>query len=209
MIYVVSGQDAGRYSTLMDQVYRLRHRVFAEELGRFDLASAEGLERDQFERPDAVHHIWSRAGKVAGYLRLLPTVGPHVPSSISANTCSGRFPRGLDTYELTRYCVAREWRDEGCGIGSELIAGLAEWGLACRVNKVIAEMETAWLFRAMQLKFKVSALHAQLAAGKERMAMLIEFDASVLEAIRAYRKHWDRVVSFLGEHEAKRPAMTV
>ena len=38
MIYVVSGQDAGRYSALMEQVYRLRHKVFAEELGRLDPA---------------------------------------------------------------------------------------------------------------------------------------------------------------------------
>jgi acyl-homoserine lactone synthase len=202
MIYVLSGQDAARYASLMDQVYRLRHRVCAEELGRADLAKTCGFERDQSERPDSVHHIWVRGGEVAGYLRMLPTVGPRTRT----RAASARFPRGLDTFELTRYCIAPAWREEGCGTASELIAGLVEWGLACRVNKVIAEMATAWVFRALQLKFKISALHAE---GDERVAMLVEYDASVLEGIRAYRKHWEPVVVFLGEHEAKRPVPSV
>jgi len=207
MIYVVSSRDAGRYVALFDQVYRLRHKVFAEELGRSDLA--QGLERDQSERPDMVHHICMRGGEAVGCLCVLPTVGPHVSSCGSSRLSHTRFPRGLDTYEQTRYCVAREHRTERTGAGAELVTGLVEWGLACRVNKIIAEMDTAWLLRAMQLKFKVNALHAQAKGGKDRVATLIEFDASVLEALRAYRKHKDPVVSFLGEHKDRRLAMPV
>jgi acyl-homoserine lactone synthase len=210
MIYVVSGQDAGRYSALMDEVYRLRYRAFAEELGWGDLANAEGLERDQLERPDAVHLICVRRGKVAGYLCMLPTVGLHVDADTSPKA---RLPRGLDTYELTNYCAAPACREGSCGVctaGSELIAGFVEWGLACKVNKVIVEFETVWVLRAMQLGFQVKSLRAQTCAGKQQLvATLLEFDEATLEAVRDYRKHWDPVVSFRGEHERKRETTTV
>ena len=204
MIYVVSGQDAGRYSALMEQVYRLRYRAFAEELGWKVLANTEGLERDQLERLDAVHLIAVRCGRVAGYQRMLPTVGPHVPSSVS----SKQLPRGLDTYELTHYCVAPACREGGCvtcSAGSELVAGFVEWGLACKVNKVIVEFEAVWLLRSLQLGFQVKSPRAQTrTANQQAVATLLEFDTATLQAIRDYRKHWDPVVSFLGEHESKR-----
>jgi acyl-homoserine lactone synthase len=44
MIYIMSGQDAARYPALMEQVYRLRHQVFVEELGWSDLVNAGGLD---------------------------------------------------------------------------------------------------------------------------------------------------------------------
>ncbi len=211
MIYVVSGQDAGRYSTLMEQVYRLRYRASAEELGWIDLTDTHGLERDQFNRPDAVHHICVRHGKVAGYQCMLPTVGPHVQTDFSPR--QGQIPRGLDTYELQHYCAAPACRNEACGncvIGSELVAGFVEWGLACKVNKVIIEFETAWLLRALQLKFQVQPLHARPGtANRQPVATLLEFDEATLQAVRDYREHWAPVVSFLGEHEGKRPLMTV
>ncbi len=209
MIYVVSGQDAERYSALMEQVYRLRYRAFAEDLGWKVLANTEGLERGQLERPDAVHLIAVRCGRVAGYQRMLPTVGPHVQSGVS----SKQLPRGLDTYELTHYCAAPTCSTNSCstcGAASELIAGFVEWGLACKVNKVIVEFETVWLLRALQLHFQVRSLRAQTRTGNQQfVATLLEFDAATLQAIREYREHWGPVVSFLGEHEGKRLALTV
>ena len=41
-------------------------------------------------------------------------------------------------------------------------------------------------------------------ANQQAVATLLEFDTATLRAIRDYRKHWDPVVSFLGEHESKR-----
>jgi acyl-homoserine lactone synthase len=193
----------------MEQVYRLRYRAFAEDLGWKVLANTEGLQRDQLERPDAVHLIAVRCGRVAGYQRMLPTVGPHVPPGVS----SKQLPRGLDTYELTHYCAAPTCSKNSCstcGAASELIAGFVEWGLACKVNKVIVEFETVWLLRALQLRFQVKSLRAQTRTGNPQLvATLLEFDAATLQAIREYREHRGRVVSFLGEHEGKRLALTV
>jgi len=213
MIYVVSGQDAAHYPALMEQVHRLRHQVFVDELGWSDLASPDGLERDQFDRPDAVHHICVREGKVVGYQRMLPTVEPHLLSDVFPELCQGPLPRGLDTYELTRYCVAPAYREGRRGVssvGSELMAGFVEWGLACRVNKVIIEFETIWVLRALQLKFLVRPLGFETQIGKQQIvATLLEFNRATLQALRDYRKHWTSVVTFLGEHEGEHMAMAV
>jgi acyl-homoserine lactone synthase len=212
MIYIVSGQDATRYSTLMEQVYRLRYRVSAEEFGWGDLATAQGLERDQEERPDAVHHICVRNGTVVGYQCLLPTVGPHVVQAGSLSKQGQRqIPRGLDIFELAQYCVLPACREGGCGTceaASELVAGLAEWGLACRVGKVIITFEPHWLLRALQLKFQAQPLFT-VCKNANLVPVLLEFDAATLQAIRDYRNHQAPVISFLGEHEGKRAAMTV
>ncbi len=207
MIFVLSGQDAARYSALMEQVYRLRHRGFVEELGWKDLVSAQGLERDQFERPDAIHQICVRGGNVAGYQRMLPTVGPYVPSDDYPRLCEGPIPRGLDIYEMTHYCAAPACRKEACSTcaaGSELIAGFVEWGLACKVGKVIVEFEADWMLRALQLKFQVQPLGAEATIGDRRLLpAVLGFDRATLQAIRDYRKHWTPVVSFLGEHKGR------
>ncbi|MGO9484483.1 MAG: acyl-homoserine-lactone synthase [Rhodomicrobium sp.] len=213
MIYIVSGQDATQYPSLMEQVYRLRHQVFVEELNWSDLWSADGLERDQFDRPDAVHQICVRDGKVAGYQRMLPTVEPHLLSDVFPDLCQGPAPRGLDTFELSRYCVApgyREGRRGVSSVGSELMAGGVEWGLACGVNKVITEVETIWVLRWLQLKFLVRPLGFETKIGNQRIvATLLEFNRATLQAIREYRKHWTPVVSFLGELQEERMAMAV
>jgi acyl-homoserine lactone synthase len=213
MIYIVSGQDAARYPALMEEVYRLRHRVFVEELGWSDLASADRLEQDQFDGPDAVHHICVRDGKVAGYQRVLPTVKPHLLTDVFPELCEGPAPRGLDTYELSRYCVApgyREGRRGVSSVGSELMAGGLEWALASGVNKIVVEGETIWVLRWLQLKFLVRPLGFETKIGNQRIvATLIEFNRSTLQAIREYRKHWTPVASYLGQYQEERTAIAV
>lgn len=213
MIYIISGQDLQHYPALMEQVQRLRHQVFVEELGWSDLTRPDGLERDQFDRPDAVHQICMRDGEVAGYQRMLPTVKPHLLSDVFPNLCEGALPRGLDTYELTRYCVAPSYREGRRGVssvGSELMAGGVEWGLACGVGKVVAEVEPIWVLRWLQLKFLVQPLGFETKIGNQRIvATLLQFNRATLDAIREYRKHWMPVVEFLGEYQEERMAMAV
>ncbi|MFY9641430.1 MAG: acyl-homoserine-lactone synthase [Rhodomicrobium sp.] len=213
MIYIVSGNDAERYPSLMKQVYRLRHEVFVNEMGWKDLYSPDGLERDQFDRPDAVHFICVRDGKVVGYQRGLPTVKPHLLSDVFPELCEGPVPRGLDTYELSRHCVApgyREGRRGVSSVGSELMVGGVEWGLACGANKAVTEVETIWVLRWLQLKFLIRPLGYATQIGDQLIvALLMEFNRSTLQVIREYRKHSAPVVTYLGELEEQHMAMAV
>lgn len=213
MILVISGADAIRYPELMRQVYKLRHDVFVGELGWTDLASPDGMERDQFDHPDAIHHLCMRGDEVVGYQRMLPTLQPHLLSDVFPELCEGPCPRAIDTFELTRYCVApahREGRRGVSSVGSELMAGFVEWGLASKVNKVIIEFETIWVLRALQLKFLVRPLGFETQIGKQKIvATLVEFNAATLRAIRDYRGQHAGVARYLGELETAPLAMAM
>lgn len=203
MIYVLAGTDACLYPDLMDQVYRLRHDVFVDELDWSDLRRDDGREIDVFDTPDAVHQIAVRDGKVVGYQRMLPTTKPHLLSDVFPELCQGERPNSLDTYELTRYCVHpahRTGRRGVSSVGSELMAGFVEWGLASGVPNVIIEFETIWVLRALQLKFLVQPLGYETQIGKQNItATKVTFNHATLAKIREQRGHFEPVVTYLGQ----------
>ncbi|MEQ8344824.1 MAG: acyl-homoserine-lactone synthase [Sneathiellaceae bacterium] len=202
MIYVISGADVDQYSRLFDQVYALRHKVFVEEMGWEDLRSPDGKERDQFDDHHAVHHLCVRDNIVVGYQRMLPTTRPHLLSDIFPQLCVGTSPRGPGIYELTRYCVSaghREGRRGVGSVGSELIAGLVEWGLQAGVHKAIIEFEPMWVLRAMQLQFLARPLGLQTRIGDQNIvATELTFNDHTLETIREFRGHDEPVLRCLG-----------
>lgn len=216
MIYVISGADVWRYEELFDQVYRLRHKVFVEDMGWEDLRSPDGREQDKFDDHHAIHHLCVRDGKVVGYQRMLPTTRPHLLSDIFPQLCVGTSPRGPGIYELTRYCVApahREGRRGVGSVGSELIAGLVEWGLQAGVHKAIIEFEPMWVLRAMQLQFLARPLGLQTRIGEQNIvATELTFNEHTLQTIREFRGHTEPVVRFLGameELDRLEPAMAM
>lgn len=211
MILVLSGADIGTHSDLMDEVYRLRHQVFVDELGWSDLRRDDEREIDQFDTPDAVHHIAVRDGRVVGYQRMLPTTKPHLLSDVFPELCAIERPSSLDTYELTRYCVDpafRTGRRSVSSVGSELMAGFVEWGLASGVTNVIIEFETIWVLRALQLKFLVQPLGYETQIGKQNItATKVTFNPSTLAKIREHRAHYEPVVEYLGQLAPARQAL--
>jgi predicted GNAT family N-acyltransferase len=81
MIHIVTSDNLYLFKDEMEQAYRLRHRIFVEEMKWSDLAKPDGREIDQFDDEHAVHMLYVESGKVLGYQRMLPTSG---------RTCSRR-----------------------------------------------------------------------------------------------------------------------
>lgn len=111
---------------------------------------------------------------------------------MSSLICSrARPPCGPDVYELTRYAVAPDFRDGRrgiCTVGSALIAGFVEWGLAHGVDKVIIEFEPMWVLRALQLQFLARPLGYQRTYGNQQVvATLLQFNRNTLRAVRERR----------------------
>jgi acyl-homoserine lactone synthase len=178
---------------LWQAVHKLRHDIFVEEMGWEDLRRGDRLEIDQFDHEQAVHHLVMRGGELAGYQRMLPTTRPHLLTEVLQDLCVGAPPSGPNVRELTRYAVARGYRDGRRGVstvGSELIAGFVEWGLATGVNQVIIEFEPMWVLRALQLHFLATPLGYQRTYGRQQVvATLLTFDEQTLQVVRARRNN--------------------
>lgn len=191
MLQVISGGEASRYAHLMEKAHRFRHSIFVEEKGWSDLRRADGLERDRFDGPNAVHHICTSGSDILGYQRLLPTTQPHLLTEVLGDLCRRQPPRGPNIYEWTRFCVApghREMRPRGNSPFLELAQGVVEWGMGRRIDTVTAVIDWRLMVIAMQLRFFVRALGLpKRIEGDEVIALEMSFDAETLGAIHTAR----------------------
>ena len=81
MIVVIEQYNAHEYSDLMDEMFRLRARVFRDRL-RWDVQVVDGKERDKYDDEWPVYLVYAddELRKVKGSLRLLqPLVRPFSP----------------------------------------------------------------------------------------------------------------------------------
>lgn len=98
---------AGTADSLMDTYQRVasyRHRVFIENLG-WDLHSLDGMEQDQFDRPDTIY-VAARDddGEICGCARLLPTTRAYLLAEVFPQLLNGLVPPcSPDVWELSRF----------------------------------------------------------------------------------------------------------
>ncbi|GLK54526.1 acyl-homoserine lactone synthase [Methylopila capsulata] len=202
MIQIYAGCDVDRYQDVFDEVFRFRHEVFVEQMGWEDIRRCDGREIDQFDDAFAVHMVATRNGQLAGYQRMLSMGRPNLLSEIYPDICELELPSGDDVWELTRYAVApafREGKRATGSVGTELIAGFVEWGLASGIYKVVIEFEPMWVFRAMGLGFLPRPLGLPSELGDQTIVPTeVTFDQRTLLKIRAAMQQHEPVIQFMG-----------
>ncbi len=84
-----------------------RHKIFIERLG-WQLPVQNGLERDQFDRPDTIYVVARNdSGDICGCARLLPTTHPYLLGEVFPQLMNGLpVPSSLDVWELSRFAAA-------------------------------------------------------------------------------------------------------
>ncbi len=191
MIHIVTAENIGAYQCEMEQAYRLRHKVFVDEMGWEDLRKPDGREIDQFDDGRTLHMLYIEDDRVLGYQRMLPSMRPHLLTEVLPHLCEGDFPVGPHIWEWTRYCVTREHRDRGrilSPAGNLLLSSIVEWGLASGVGKIIIEMNPLWLLRLVQLNFRVTPLGLPQQIGKDSIiAVTAAFDRRTLQKLQEMR----------------------
>lgn len=199
MIEVIYGSTAEENARELEQAFRLRHRVFVEELGWEALRRPDGLEIDQFDGDHAVHMLAWDGRRLVGYQRLLPTTRAYLLSEIYPHLCDGDLPRADSVYEWTRIAVDPSYRG-ACGslgyVGASLVLTMVEWCLERDVTSVIVETQPVQLLKFVECCFiphPLGVVHK--IDGQSTIAIRAELDERTRDRLR------DMVLVLEPEHE--------
>jgi N-acyl-L-homoserine lactone synthetase len=152
MIVVIEPYNAHEHSDLLDEMFRLRARVFHDRLG-WNVQVADGKERDKYDDEGPVYIIYAddESLKVKGSLRLLPTTGPTVLADIFSDTLPDAVHLSAPTiWECTRFCleddiVSRGDRKELLVASAVLIAALGDVAIRAGIESIVGNFDSTML----------------------------------------------------------------
>lgn len=148
MIYVIDSLNKQDYQPMLDEMYRLRKRVFHDRLG-WDVEITDGMEIDIFDSLDPSYIVSvDSEGQVVGCVRQLQTTGPHMLSDVFSSILDGEPPlRSSRVWEATRFCVDTQRLSGGRGrntisyVTSEIMIAAIELAISAGVTDAIAVVD--------------------------------------------------------------------
>ena len=202
MIYVVDSLDKEEHKSLLEEMFRLRKRVFHDRLG-WDVVIRDGMEIDMFDDLDPAHVIAvDDDGHVVGCMRLLQTTGPHMLADVFSSILDGEPPlRSSTVWEATRFCVDTQRLSSGRGsnsiayVTSEVMIGAFEYAQAAGVTDAVAVIDPV-MNRVLQRSG--NAPHGYLGTPKDMgkvwaMAALMDCSEERIARIREFSGIWHDV----------------
>ncbi|MDP2228610.1 MAG: acyl-homoserine-lactone synthase [Moraxellaceae bacterium] len=103
---IIAGNTVNLPEGVFARVSSYRHHVFVEKLG-WELDCHDGLELDQFDRPDTVYVVaQDNEERIQGCARLLPTTQSYLLSEVFPQLLNGApAPNSPDIWELSRFAA--------------------------------------------------------------------------------------------------------
>lgn len=148
-VHVISSKNRHLYAREMEQHFRLRHRIFVDELGWAALRKPDAREIDQFDTEHSIYLLGIEPGHgvVAG-TRLGPSLLPHLLSDVFPHAAAHKgVPRAPDIYDWTRIFVAPSRRSEvrPCRSAGTIKTAVLEYCLANGIRQVTGLGEPYWI----------------------------------------------------------------
>lgn len=148
MIIVIDALNKSRFADVLDDMYRLRARVFQDRLD-WEVEVKDGREIDRFDALDPAYVIsLDDTLAVVGCLRLLQTTGPHMLSDVFSNILDGEPPlRSATLWESTRFCVdtarlhEKGTRNSISHVTCEVMIGALEYTIDAGITDVVTVID--------------------------------------------------------------------
>jgi len=150
MILVIDGLNKHRFGELLDQMFKLRARVFHDRMG-WDVQVTDGREVDLFDDLDPAYLVsLDENYTVVGCNRMLQTTGLHMLADVFSDILDGEPPlRSATIWENTRFCIDRDHLSRADTARSvsytacELMVGILEYGRDSGISDVISVVDPA------------------------------------------------------------------
>lgn len=149
MFILVQAHEYYKYSILIEKMFRLRKKIFADQL-QWDVRVIGEYECDEYDALKPAYLVWcsDNAKTLYGATRLMPTTGPTLLCDVFRRT----FPENLDIaapgiWEATRTCVDDEAlaasfpEVEPTRAFCLILLALCECGLAHGIHTMVSNYE--------------------------------------------------------------------
>jgi acyl homoserine lactone synthase len=148
MIIAIDALNRDRFEALLDEMFRLRARVFGDRLG-WEIDVRNGQERDEFDALDPAYLVgMDENGQVVSCTRLLQTTGPHMLTDVFSSILDGEPPlRSSRIWEASRFCVDTQRLKATSGPGGisrvtcEIIVGINDYGMMAGISDIMAVID--------------------------------------------------------------------
>jgi acyl-homoserine lactone synthase len=192
VIYLVDRRNRSNYQDQIDEMYRVRHRIYVDGRGWSGLRRADGRERDEFDTEHAVYLLGlDEEGTVTGGSRLVPTTQPHLMRDVFAHIVTrGEIPHDERIVEWTRYFLTQEPADrtKRRREAGMLLCAMFEYGLLTGLTHISLVCDTFFLPMMEEARWNVMPL-GDPTAYREGVCVAVIFEVSraVLASTRAAR----------------------
>lgn len=108
MIHLIDAANRKNFVPQVEEMFRIRHRIYVDGRGWQAIARDDGRELDQFDNDDAIYLLGiDDDGRVTAGSRLIPTTKPHLMRDVFAHSVTkADIPQDPHIYEWTRYFLA-------------------------------------------------------------------------------------------------------
>jgi acyl homoserine lactone synthase len=191
VIVTIESRNAHKYPELMDEMFRLRARIFRDRLG-WDVQVVNGRERDRYDDAGPVYIIYcdEEGREVKGCLRLLPTTGPTLLADIFSDTIPDAAYLSAPTiWECTRFCINDKFIEgrpsEGLLFASMvMIEALGSLAVSAGIESIIGNIDTGMLRLYRRIGCEVEILGSTLRYGRPVYLGLSPVSERLLRKIR-------------------------
>lgn len=189
MIVVVQEHNAYEHAHLLDQMFRLRAKVFAERL-KWDVSVVDGWERDRFDdlAPVYLIHTDEDGRQVRGSLRLLPTTGPTLLADFFSDTLpDAALLSAPSIWECTRFCIDEDIlrHREQVVASRALISGLGSIALAAGIESILGNFDARMLRLYRRIGCEVDVLGMTDRYGEPIYLGLFPVSQAILSEVNA------------------------
>ena len=149
MFFTIQGDSYDKYSVLLDQMFKLRKRVFIDQL-KWDVKAIGEYERDAYDDLQPAYLVWTNSSRsqLFASIRLLPTTGPTLLYDVFRST----FPDEANLsapgiWEGTRACIdadaiiAEYPEIDASRAFSMLVLATSECALAHGIHTIVSNYE--------------------------------------------------------------------
>jgi acyl homoserine lactone synthase len=190
MIIVVEPHNAEKHAHLLEQMFRMRARIFHDHLG-WDVVVKDGMERDKYDEQSPVYIIYTDEDghRVKGSLRLLPTTGPTLVADFFSDTLPDAASLMAPTiWECTRFCLDDDvWqknKEEIVFASTVLLVALGDLALRAGIESVIGNFDAAALHLWRRIGCEVEILGSTSRYGRPIYLGLHPISETVISRIK-------------------------